>query len=416
MSEHHTIASGASPRLVTRGETLPRINPAFEAPQVAHIDWLAFTLTPPSEDARAPIPWFLPYLFDVFGLPAFTAQTAGKGWNGYTHRVNLGEHSDYGLIAYGGDKQRGTVHVELNASACAHVPHWQTVQQWGENLGARITRVDLAHDDMNAETISIAIARAWYDSGEFTSNGRPPAAKLIDDMGSGKGKTLYIGERANGKLLRVYEKGRQLGDPSSPWVRVELELRNKGRVIPWDTLTSPATYLAGGYPCLAYLSAVQNKVCTISKSVQITIESIQHHLRTTGGKSFNVLRQVYGGDDTALLNAVTREGIPRRLANYSDFLPRVLGEFAPKALSVMFGEGKTAADYVRADSVKHGGKTSGGASVAAIAATDATLRGFPAVPDDSGYGSAVGIEQQSEMQIARPLKEIKPANAVCIDQ
>lgn len=320
------INGATSPRLVTRGETLPRINPVSDSPQVAHIDWLAFTITPPPEVARAPIPWLLPLLFDVFGLPAFTAQTTGKGWNGYTQRVNLGDKAEYGLIAFGGDKQRGTVHVELNASACSHVSNWQSVQQWGESLGAKITRVDLAHDDMKAETVSIAVARAWYDMGEFTSNGRPPAAKLIDDMGSGKGKTLYIGERANGKLLRVYEKGRQLGDPSSPWVRVELELRNKSRVIPWDVLTSPATYLAGGYPCLAYLSTVQDKIRTITKAVQITLESILQYLRTAGGKSINVLMQANGGDAFAVVNAIKRDGIPRRLVNYSDFLPRVLDD------------------------------------------------------------------------------------------
>lgn len=328
MLEHRTCAEGAFPHIVIRGETSPRINPAVQssnqAPQVAHIDWLAFTFTPPPEAAHAPIPWLLPQLFEVFGLPSFTAQSTGKGWNGYTQRVNLGENSEYGLIAYGGDKQRGTVHVELNASACAHISNWHTIQQWGESLGAKITRVDLAHDDMKAETVSIAIARTWYDAGEFTTNGRPPEARLIDDMGSGKGKTLYVGARANGKLLRVYEKGRQLGDSSSPWVRVELELRNKSRLIPWEVLTTPATYLAGGYPCLAFLSTVQDKIRTITKAVQITIASIKQHLLTMGGKSFNVLRQVYGGDDTALLNAITRDGIPRRLVNYSDFLPRIL--------------------------------------------------------------------------------------------
>ena len=58
----------------------------------------------------------------------------------------------------------------------------------------------------------------------------------------------------NGKMLRIYEKGKQLGDSESPWVRVEAELRNKSRVIPWDALTRPGSYLAGAYPCLAYLS------------------------------------------------------------------------------------------------------------------------------------------------------------------
>lgn len=325
MSNNHlpvtnTQASAHPPHVVIRGETLY----PSSLKQTAHIDWLAFTLTPPLDAQSNLVAWLLPQLFAVFGLPALTAQSTGKGWNGYTQRVNLGANAEYGLIAYGGDKQRGTVHVELNASACAHALDWRTAQQWGESLGAKITRVDLAHDDMQAETVSIEIAKAWYEAGEFTSNGRPPAAKLIDDMGSGKGKTLYIGNRVNGKLLRVYEKGRQLGDPSSPWVRVELELRGKSRLIPWDVLTSPATYLAGGYPCLAYLSAVQDKILTISKAVQVTLESILQYLRTAGGKSINVLMQANGGDAFALVNSIKRDGIPRRLVNYTDFLPQIL--------------------------------------------------------------------------------------------
>ena len=325
-TQEHGIS--ASPHIVIRGETSPRLNPASnsmqEVPQAAHIDWLAFTFTPPSEASQAPIPWLLPQLFRLLNLPPVLCQESGKGWNGYTHRVNIGENAEYGLIAYGGEKQRGTFHVELNATTCALVSDWRTVQQWGESIGAKITRVDLAHDDMNAEVVSIAIARAWYEAGEFTSNGRPPDAHLIDDMGSGKGKTLYIGARTNGKLLRVYEKGRQLGDTSSPWVRVELELRNKNRFIPWGVLTTPTTYLAGGYPCLAYLSTVQDNIRTITKAVQITIGSIVQYLRTAGGKSINFLMQVHGGDAFAVINAIKRDGIPRRLVNYADFLPRIL--------------------------------------------------------------------------------------------
>lgn len=327
-AKRERTAGAPSPHIVIRGETLPRLSPvsnsSHKAPQVAHIDWLAFTFTPPPEALQAPILWLLPQLFRLFNLPPILCQESGKGWNGYTHRVNIGENAEYGLIAYGGEKQRGTVHVELNATACTHISDWHTVQQWGESIGAKITRVDLAHDDMQAEIVSIAIARAWYEAGEFTSNGRPPDAHLIDDMGSGKGKTLYIGARTNGKLLRVYEKGRQLGDTSSPWVRVELELRNKNRFIPWDVLTTPTTYLAGGYPCLAFLSAVQDKIRTITKAVQITIGSIVQYLRTAGGKSINVLMQVHGGDAFAVINAIKRDGIPRRLVNYADFLPRIL--------------------------------------------------------------------------------------------
>lgn len=73
-----------------------------------------------------------------------------------------------------------------------------------------------------------------------------------------------------------------------------------------------------------YLSAVQDKIRTISKAVQITIGSIVHYLRTAGGKSINVLMQVHGGDAFAVVNAIKRDGIPRRLVNYADFLPHIL--------------------------------------------------------------------------------------------
>ena len=315
---HGESSAADSPHVVIRGETSPhnKLN------QIAHIDWLAFTFNPSAEAQPNPIVWLLPHLHAILGLPVTSIQSTGRGWNGYTQRFNIGENGEYGLIAHGGNKQRGTVHVELNATACAHVPCWYTVQQWGESIGARITRVDLAHDDLQGEMVNIDKMRAWYEAGEFTTSGRPPTARLIDDMGSGEGKTLYIGKRENGKLCRGYQKGKQLGDPSSQWFRVELELRGKSRLIPWDVLTSPGTYLAGGYPCLAFLSTVQDKIRTISKAVQVTIESIVHYLRTAGGKSINVLMQSMGNDANVLINAIRRDGIPRRLVNYADFLPQ----------------------------------------------------------------------------------------------
>ena len=55
----------------------------------------------------------------------------------------------------------------------------------------------------------------------------------------------YLRKTENGKLMRIYEKGKQLGDATSPWVRWELELHNKSRVIPFDVLTAPGQYVAG---------------------------------------------------------------------------------------------------------------------------------------------------------------------------
>ena len=60
--------------------------------------------------------------------------------------------------------------------------------------------------------------------------------------------------------MRVYEKGKQLGDTSSPWVRWELELHNRDRIIPWDVLLEPGKYLAAAYPCMDWVSAGMMKI------------------------------------------------------------------------------------------------------------------------------------------------------------
>lgn len=42
------------------------------------------------------------------------------------------------------------------------------------------------------------------------------------------GRTLYIGSRQSTAYLRLYEKGKQLGESDSTWVRVELEVKPDG--------------------------------------------------------------------------------------------------------------------------------------------------------------------------------------------
>ncbi|MCL1923904.1 MAG: replication initiation factor domain-containing protein [Propionibacteriaceae bacterium] len=45
------------------------------------------------------------------------------------------------------------------------------------------------------------------------------------EEGAPHGRTLYIGSRKSPAFLRCYEKGKQLGNPKSTWVRVELVIR-----------------------------------------------------------------------------------------------------------------------------------------------------------------------------------------------
>lgn len=239
------------------------------------------------------------------------------GWQGYAIRLDLGP---FGLLAYGGEFQRGTVHLELNAHGCAGIQDWNALRVWCESSGARITRIDLAHDDFNGANLSVEKARVWFDEGLFTTGGRAPCARLIDDLGSNKGKTLYVGRRQNGKLCRVYEKGKQIGDPKSPWCRAEVELRGKSREIPHDVLTRPGDYLAGAYPCLAHLSERQDKVRTLSKSAEIAYERMVECLRMQYGPALHVMMKVERGNIFGVFEQVVRHGTPKRLANLP--LPR----------------------------------------------------------------------------------------------
>lgn len=314
----------ASPRLVTTGGNIPPDGTPLPEGQTAHVDWFACTvnvLDKTGYDDEQLI--FIADLLRFFGIHASQIIETGKGWFGYTHSARIVSpdgHVTYGLLAYGGESQKGSIHVEMNAQGCAAIICWEEIAEWGQLRGAVITRLDLAHDDFTGDEITVGVALDWYREGRFNQNGRPPKAQHIDDLGSGSGQTLYVGNRKSGKLLRVYEKGKQLGDPESPWTRVEVELRNKGRVIPWVAILHPGRYLAGSFPCLAFLSSVQSKIRTLDKAAHTTLTAATLHLQKTGGKLVDLLMNVHHEDASAVVEKIRGEGVPRRLAAYAAYL------------------------------------------------------------------------------------------------
>ncbi len=325
---HVCAAGGAaalSPVLVTRGETTP--------PYLAHIDWLSFTIHP--AQGRNFL-WLRKALEEIFNIPADYWKGTGRKWCGYEHRVDLispehrGESINLGLVGYGGESQAGTMHVSLNAHACARILYWDLVTTWGDTVGAAITRVDCAHDDFEGKTINIEIVRNWYKDGSFNTNGRPPSAQLVDDMDSGKGKTFYVGSRTNGKLARFYEKGKKEGDPQSPWFRAEVEWRNQSREIPWDILINPGHYLAGAFPCLGFLSVEQSKIKTLQRAGAINYQCMVKNLRNAAGKGLNAMLHVEHGNHAAVIEQLIREGFPKRLEPYICTLPDQPGCTEPK--------------------------------------------------------------------------------------
>lgn len=307
---------GGHPVRVIRGES-------GEAPRTpnearALIDWLAFTVPPKAgRDWR----WMRAAHDAIFNIQPESWQGVDRKWSGYAHRVDLihpgerGETIPLGLFAYGGESQLGTLHTSLNAQGCARISDWNRVKDWLVTVDASITRVDCAHDDFEGRFLTIAQAITWYREGAFNTNGRPPKARHIDDMGSGQGQTFYVGNRAHGKLLRFYEKGKKEGDPASPWVRVEVEFRNKSRRIPPEILQYPGRYLAGSYYCLRYLDHTQSRIQTIRKAGTSNYKQMVDHLRHSAGKGLNAM-YLKEGDAESVLALVRREGVPKRLAPY----------------------------------------------------------------------------------------------------
>lgn len=289
-----------APRNVIRGESTQ------DHSQSAILDWLNFTfhLTPDTEQ-------FIRLQNKLGAAFGFTcSQYLKQGFLGYEDCWELGDN--YGRLATGGHSQRGTTLISINGDGCMATKDWHAVYELLGELNARITRIDLAHDDFEG-VFDINTALEMYASDQFTSNGRPPALKSINDHGSGKGNTLYIGNRENGKLLRVYEKGKQLGDPNSLWVRWELELHNQNREIPHEALKRPGDFLAGGYPGLAWISERQDRIKTTREKMRLNFEQLVKHCSRSYGKLIWVMAEELKIPAEEVITKLALKGAPSRL-------------------------------------------------------------------------------------------------------
>lgn len=302
--------SAPTPSAVTLGETSRR--------QGAKVDWCTATWKPePDEHVMATI---LGLLRDL-GLPA--QAEAGPGHFGYANGARIyvmlddGSHHQVALCDWGGDRMKGRARLDLSGSACARISNWQTLQDWlGQQWETTLTRVDLAVDCLDGE-FTVDHAREWLAEGQFTvGEGRPPRHSTPGDWLSPTpfyGRTLEIGRRENGKMLRAYEKGLQLAPGSGDkWTRFEVELRNKDRDIPLDVLTRCDEYFVGAYVCLQQLLPVAGeRIATHQKEGELSLGQLVQYCREAYGKLFTVVRAHVDIDD--FINLISRPGVPKRL-------------------------------------------------------------------------------------------------------
>ncbi|MBD9368385.1 replication initiation factor domain-containing protein [Xanthomonas sp. XNM01] len=282
---------------------------------------------------------FFPDLFDL-GEPS-----RGRFYNWRVALRAAGEH--VGLLEFGGIntiRQDGTytARLELTGDGCRlyeasngsdHAQRWSLLASLLGALDARLTRVDIAADDFTGQyPVQWAIDR--YNEGSFDRRGQRPKARLIDDMGNRTGKTFYVGSRKSEQQLRVYEKGREQGDPASEWVRYEGEFHaSNRRELPLDMLLDPAPYLVGAYPVLDFVGGIGERLRIATEKLLANCVRAVANFRRQYGPMVNALLHAAGGDEATLSRLVVgtaRNSLPpwcKRPEDAAQLLTAIL--FAP---------------------------------------------------------------------------------------
>jgi DNA relaxase NicK len=252
-----------------------------------------------------------------------------KGLVGYTNSADIvydrnGTFVKLGKCAWGGASQKNKVYVSLNSEGSKLVS-LDTAKIALGAISARITRLDIALDDF-AGLYPVSLALDAYETGLFTTGGVRPNGKLIDDLGNKTGKTLYVGgrnARASGsksskasKMLRVYEKGKQLKDKQSPWVRYELELHNDNREIPLDVFDNISSAFLGAYGWLSdtftsILSTAPRRLRCMKKKTELVVQNFVETFSLQYGKLFSMLEDC-GVSLYSFVQVVKRQGKPSR--------------------------------------------------------------------------------------------------------
>lgn len=230
------------------------------------------------------------------------------------HKIVDGQQVYVADIDYGGDNVKGRCRIDIKGRGCSLVTSWKLLHDTLECFdNVKVTRADIARDFLHGE-YTVEQCRDWYLDGDFNCGGRMPSHSTPGDWltGGERGRTLEVGRRKNGKMLRAYEKGRQLGDPDSKWLRIEVEIRSVDREVPLDILLYPDTYFAGAYRCLeALVSESPTRIQTDQKEGEISLEKLVGHMREAYGRAVNVLR--FSAEPQEIIDMISRKGVPARL-------------------------------------------------------------------------------------------------------
>ncbi|TKC91616.1 replication initiation protein [Trinickia terrae] len=287
----------------------------------AIVDYLKFTFLPDGgvPEGLEQVRRYLKLWADM-PLNMVPADKCLRGWGDSMDVMTFldGEWIRAGIVAWGGYNGReGRMVVDFTGRGCAVVTDWQAVFATLQDLDAKVTRCDLAVDFLEGE-VAIADIEQMYDAGEFHCGGRVPDYRKIESGRAGargcKGTTFEIGQRANGKMLRAYEKGRQKGQQDSEWVRLEAEFGSKDRTIPHEIVMKRDEYFVGAFKALERFIDVAALRCrTDQVEREIDLDRTMRAARDQYGKFAHQWLKKNDDDYAAFVVALRVEGVPAKM-------------------------------------------------------------------------------------------------------
>jgi phage replication initiation protein len=255
-------------------------------------------------------------LADILGFGVDYERNAGA--NFYERSFWL-QHKA-GMVCIGG--QKNTVLITIYGTGCTFGKvGWEShLHAWLELFARnpRITRVDLAYDDFDGK-LDIDFFDKQDSIGGFAGRGRKPDIQKYGNWKrpNGKGRSIYIGSAQSSKLTRIYEKGKQLGDKDSLWLRVEVQYRSNQFHINNDVLLYPTKRFLASYPCFHVFDSVQQprQFEVVEREKKITFDHAIAITKKQFGRYLNFFREVYN-DDKLLLDILTdidNKTVPERI-------------------------------------------------------------------------------------------------------
>ena len=211
----------------------------------------------------------------------------------------------------------------------------------------KITRLDLAVDDLGENYFSMDTLVQILESGSYVSKFRKWQNLVDRNLGSDNtktGHTIYLGKRQSALFLRIYDKALEQKTDSIPWVRWELELKEDRaekavkQLIAKDNLGSVCMSILANSLRLIELNNPNKSRCSVNPVWQKFIDNVQPLSLYTAppektipriknwvnyqvAPSLAALFYAHGGDITFFIQLIAN-GTPRLNKSHMDALDR----------------------------------------------------------------------------------------------